>query len=220
VLAEEGARHRLEGVPAAVTVTNILLSLTGDLEATERAYGKLFESLVRVPYSTTVRRHQERLVTDRLLPVVAEACHGGALPTDSTHLDSSGLLRILQLCVDFRQFYRDARPGQDPMASWDRRALGLQAYFLPAFSTWLDMAQMRLVKRIERSFELDCCSDPEVPSSPLSYNVLFFFEYYNIICKVSGRNSLCVFITFHLHPSPPTSPPPHPPSSPLLPRPR
>ena len=37
-----------------------------------------------------------------------------------------------------------------------------QAHFVPAFSTWLDVANMRLIKRIEKSFEVDQCLPSQV----------------------------------------------------------
>ena len=37
-----------------------------------------------------------------------------------------------------------------------------QAHFVPAFSTWLDVANMRLIKRIEKSFEVDQCLASQV----------------------------------------------------------
>ena len=38
----------------------------------------------------------------------------------------------------------------------------VQAHFVPAFSTWLDVANMRLIKRIEKSFEVDQCLSSQV----------------------------------------------------------
>ena len=63
---------------------------------------------------------------------------------------------------------------------------------MPAFSTWLDVANMRLIKRIEKSFEVDQClaSASQVRDDDLS---LIIFPQANVVCSTSAADITSVF---------------------------
>ena len=65
-----------------------------------------------------------------------------------------------------------------------------QAHFVPAFSTWLDVANMRLIKRIEKSFEVDQCLASQVREDDLS---LIIFPQANVVCSTSAADITSVF---------------------------
>ena len=123
-----------EVTPTVTLVTNIMMVLISDLENASRLYDKIFESIIRIHYSSTVYKQLDRLVCrqnariqfprihahheiainsnklfqvlERLHPMVSEICQNETLNSSLLNQFSQSVpLQTFELCYCFRRFY-------------------------------------------------------------------------------------------------------------------